>query len=370
MTNIAFANDYDDSVINDYISEQLEKININDIQQYMDEESVISDIDLKSFIKDLISGQKNVLDLFDKEKIKVVLFDELRDSLKVMSMIIVLALLSSILKSLENSFSSGAISQVTNYIIFITMVTLVLIGFNDILKISSEAIDSTIGFIQIVFPIMITLLMVMGFPITSTALSPIFIGGITFINVVFKNFLFTSITIAFAVLVINHLSTSINLKKLASFIKNINFIVIAALFTIFLGLVSMQGLYVTSFDKFSVKTAKFALGNFIPIVGGFVSDSMDILLSSSQLIKSVFGSVCLVILIGISLLPIIKILSIILVYKACAIMIEPIGEDNISKFLSDVSNLMIVTLVCIIAITVMMFVTIAILTSMGVVSAG
>ena len=82
----------------------------------------------------------------------------------------------------------------------------------------------------------------------------------------------------------------------------------------YLGLVSIQGLYVTSFDKFTVKTAKFAVGNFIPVVGGFVSDSVDILLSSSQLIKNVFGGVGLVILVGICLIPIIKILSVICIF--------------------------------------------------------
>ncbi|MEW9080378.1 stage III sporulation protein AE, partial [Terrisporobacter glycolicus] len=131
---------------------------------------------------------------------------------------------------------------------------------------------------------------------------------------------------------------------------------------------SIQGLYVTSFDKFTVKTAKFAVGNFIPVVGGFVSDSVDILLSSSQLIKNVFGGVGLVILVGLCSIPIIKILSVILVYKLCAIVVEPIGEDNISSFLNEVSNLMIIILATIIAVTIMFFVTIAILTSISAVA--
>lgn len=104
------------------------------------------------------------------------------------------------------------------------------------------------------------------------------------------------------------------------------------MFTIYLGLVSIQGLYVTSVDNFTVKTAKFAIGNFIPVVGGFVSDSVDILLSSSQLIKGVFGGIGLIVLVGICLVPVTKIASIILVYKVSAIAVEPIGEDSIFKF--------------------------------------
>lgn len=375
--SLSFANDNEDANYNDtkksidsYIDTQLNKIDLDEIQKYIKESSTIDDIDLKVFIKDLIKGEKNILDLFDKNNIKMLFFDELKGSIKVSMIIIVLALLSSLLKSLDNSFSSNAISQITTYIVFITMVSLTLIGFKDVLEICNTTIDSTIGVMQIIMPILIALLALMGCPITSTVLNPIFIGGVAFINVIFKQFIFVSISIAFAILVVNNISKSIRLKKLSSFIKNINLVGIGAMFTVYLGLVSIQGLYVTSIDNFTMKTAKFAIGNFIPVVGGFVSDSVDILLSSSHLIKGVFGGIGLIILVGICLVPIIKIASIILVYKVSAIAVEPIGEDSMSNFLNEVANLMAILLACIIAITIMFFVTVAILTSISVVSGG
>ena len=351
-----------------YIDSQLSKINIEEMEKYIRDDVADKSVGLKDFVKNLISGKSNILDLFDKEKIQSAVFSELKTSLRVVAIILVLALLSSILKSLENSFSSGDISKITTYIIFITMVSLTLIGFKDVLNICYNTIDNTIGLMQVVMPILITLLVLIGFPITSTALNPIFLGGVTLINIVFKKFMFLSITIAFAILIINNLSQSIKLKKLSSFIKNINIVTIGAIFTIYLGLVSIQGMYVTSFDKFSVKTAKFAIGNFIPVVGGFVSDSMDILLSSSQLIKNVFGGIGLVLLIGICLIPIIKVLSVVIVYKVAAIVVEPVGEEGMSSFLNDVANLMVIMLACVIAIMIMFFVTIAILTSISVVT--
>ncbi|WP_278682341.1 stage III sporulation protein AE [Paraclostridium bifermentans] len=372
FANVSFAQEENDKKVKEsvdtYISEQLNKINLQEIQNQIKDEKFIEDVDLKTFMKDLISGKKTMLDLFDKEGLKLFLFDELRASLKVASIIFVLALLSSILKSLDNSFSSGAISQVTTYIVFIVMVTLTLVGFKDVLNICNITIDSMINLMQILMPILITFLVVMGFPMTSTVMTPIFMGGVTFINIVFKNFLFVSITIGFAILVINNLSNSIKLKKLASFIKQINLITIGAIFTIYLALVSMQGMYVKSLDGFAVKSTKFAIGNFIPVVGGFVSDSFDIILSSSQLIKNLFGGVGLIILVGICLIPIIKIISIILVYKTSAMIVEPVGEDSISNFLNEISNLMAIMLACIIAITIMFFVTIAIVVSISVVA--
>ncbi|WP_419726809.1 stage III sporulation protein AE [Terrisporobacter petrolearius] len=376
LTSASFAQDknndeeYEDTKnnIDLYIDNQLSKINIDEIERYVKEDNVIKDINLKSYIKDLIGGKANILDLFDKNKIKSAVFSEIKTSIKIAVSILVLALLSSIIKSLENSFSSSSISTVTNYIVFITVVTLTLVSFKDILALCYATIESIIGLVNVIIPIMISLLVLVGFPITSTALNPIFIGGIAAINIVFKKFIFVAISLAFAILVINKVTNNIKLNRLSSFIKQINVVTLGAVFTLYLGLVSIQGLYVTSFDKFTVKTAKFAVGNFIPVVGGFVSDSVDILLSSSQLIKNVFGGVGLVILVGLCLIPIIKILSVILVYKLCAIVVEPIGEDNISSFLNEVSNLMIIILATIIAVTIMFFVTIAILTSISAVA--
>ena len=377
FTSVCFAEDknndeeYEDTKnnINLYIDNQLNKINIDEIEKYVKEDNLVKNIDLKTYIKNLISGKANILDLFDKNKIKSLVFSEVKSSVKIAASILVLALLSSIIKSLENSFTSSGITTVTNYIVFITVVTLTLVSFKDILALCYTTIENIIGLVNVIVPIMISLLILVGFPITSTALNPIFIGGIAAINIVFKKFIFVAISLAFAILVVNNVTNNIKLNRLSSFIKQINVVSLAGVFTLYLGLVSIQGLYVTSFDKFTVKTAKFAVGNFIPVVGGFVSDSVDILLSSSQLIKNVFGGIGLVILVGICLIPIIKILSVVLVYKLCAISIEPIGEDNISSFLNEVANLMIIILATIIAVTIMFFVTIAILTSISAVAA-
>ena len=155
--SVSFANEGGDADYNEtkksidsYIDNQLEKIDLKEMQKYIKESSTIDDIDLKLFIKDLIKGEKNILDLFDKENIKILFFDELKSSIKVSMIILVLALLSSLLKSLDNSFSSNAISQITTYIVFITMVSLTLIGFKDVLEICNNTIDSTIGVMQVI----------------------------------------------------------------------------------------------------------------------------------------------------------------------------------------------------------------------------
>ncbi|MBU5335159.1 stage III sporulation protein AE [Intestinibacter bartlettii] len=382
MNNISFADqnnknnnelnnekyEVSDETSQNYINKQLEKINISQLEEELKDNELFKNINLKQFAKDLIKGNAKLSDLINRENLKSLVLDQLTASLKVITMIIVLALLSSILKSLESSFSSGQVTKIVNYIIFITMVTLVLVNFKDVLSIAYKTINSIISIVNIIIPILLSLMAVGGLTTTSATLSPVFVGGASIINIIFKNVIFTLITLAFCVVVVNNLSKNIKLKKFSELLKKANVVIVGGAFTVYLGLVSIQGIYVTSFDKFAVKSAKFAVGSFIPVIGGFLSDSVDLLLSSSILIKNIFGAVGLVLLVGICLIPILKIFSIILVYKIGAAIVEPIGEENISSFMDETAKLMTVILISVLAVLIMFFVTISILTSLSITS--
>ena len=378
MNNISFASQNDENkndlsteeyeVSNEtsqnYINKQLEKINIGQLEQELKNNELFKDLNLKQYIKDLIKGEAKLTDLINIQSLKNLILQQLSASLKVIIMIIVFLFI----KSLESSFSSGEVTKIVNYIIFITMVTLVLVNFKDVLSIAYTTVNSIISIVNILVPILLSLMVVGGLTATSATLSPVFVGGVSVINLVFKNIIFTLITLAFCVLVVNNLSKNIKLKRFSELLKKANIVIVGAVFIIYLGLISIQGIYVTSFDKFTVKSAKFAVGSFIPVIGNFVSDSVDILLSSSLLIKNIFGSIGLILLIGICLVPIIKIFSIIIVYKIGAAIVEPIGEDNISSFMDETSKLMTVILVSVLAVLIMFFITISILTSLSIAS--
>ena len=366
MTSSCFAVEADNKNITDeYISQQLSSIRIDSLENYFTSQYPLNNIDVKTYIFDLIKGKKNITDLINKDTITGYLFKEIKVNLKIFVWILVLALMSSLLKNLDNSFSSGTISKISNYVIFIMIISLGFIGYKEILSLCKDTIDNMVNFMEIAIPIEIALLVTLGFPITSLMLNPIFIGGTIVINMVFKSVLIVTMTVAFALLIINSISQNMKFEKLLKFLKQMNLFMIATLFIAYLGLVSIQGLYVTSFDKFSVSSVKFAIGNFIPVIGGFVSDSVDVLLSASYLLKSVLGSVGLVILIGICILPCIKMIVVILMYKIAAILIEPIEDGSISKYLNEMGNLVSILLASVSIVGIMFFITIAVLATMG-----
>ena len=49
-----------------YIDSQLSKINIEEMEKYIRDDVAVKSVGLKDFVKNLISGKSNILDLFDK----------------------------------------------------------------------------------------------------------------------------------------------------------------------------------------------------------------------------------------------------------------------------------------------------------------
>ncbi len=107
------------------------------------------------------------------------------------------------------------------------------------------------------------------------------------------------------------------------------------------------------------------MDKFVPIVGKFLNDAFDTVVSSSLLIKNGIGVVGLVVLLMICLFPLIKILSIIAIYKITSALIEPILDNQIVKCLNDMSNSLLIIFSAVFSVGALFFVFIAVIMGVG-----
>jgi stage III sporulation protein AE len=93
-------------------------------------------------------------------------------------------------------------------------------------------------------------------------------------------------------------------------------------------------------DGVTSKTAKFAIGAFIPVAGKYLADAADAVIGCTLLIKNAAGVAVMIGIVCICLVPLLKILALILLYKLTCVMIEPISEKRITSCISEVANSM------------------------------
>ena len=134
-------------------------------------------------------------------------------------------------------------------------------------------------------------------------------------------------------------------------------------FTIFMGFMSIQGITAGSYDKVSIRTAKFAMKSYIPILGGYLSDGFNVILASGVLVKNSVGLAGLILMFATILMPIIQMLVLKLGLNLTAAILEPIVDKRISNFIMGVSKTLVMLLCTILAVAFMYFIMVGLIIS-------
>lgn len=126
--------------------------------------------------------------------------------------------------------------------------------------------------------------------------------------------------------------------------------------TIFVGVLSLEGSLTSSVDGITAKTAKAAVSNFIPVVGKILGDAVDTVIGCSNILKNAVGIVGVIVVIGICLMPIIKLAILTITYYVTSAVIQPIADDKIVSLLSGMGDTFKVLLGMLIAVAVMLII--------------
>lgn len=343
-------------------------IDTREIDKFTDALIKENDLDLNFNVKDImgkiIKGEKAIDFESIKESLINIFLKEIKISLGLLSKILIITIISSLLTNLQSSFENSSVSEIANIITYMMIAILVTASFNDITIMAKLSIDKMISFMQIILPLLLTLLVIGGGPNTKIIFHPMIISTVNIIGIMIKNFVFPLIYFSFVISILSNISERAQFKNLTDISRKIIIFSITGLFTIFIGLLTIYGLS-TKIDGISIRTAKFAIDKVVPIVGKFLSDSVDAVIGSIGILKNGIGIMGLLVLAMIILLPMIKIGTVLLIYNLTAAVIEPIASKNIVKFFEDISKSFTLILISTMSLGIMFFITITIIVEAG-----
>ena len=125
---------------------------------------------------------------------------------------------------------------------------------------------------------------------------------------------------------------------MAKFIRNAAVFITGLILTLLTGIITVQGLLTETSDGLLINATKYSLSTFIPIVGGFTSDTVEMFLKCMGAIKSIVGVFGLIVLVLLVLVPLLKVLIIAGIYKLTGAMVEPISDSKIADGLNDMGS--------------------------------
>ncbi len=356
--------------INENIEHALSTSDLHELEEYYNEYAqtlspVTDGASLSSFITMLAQGGASFSASDVYGMVLNALLAGLKQSIPAVVQIIIVALIFSIISHFKPSFGETGVSKAAQMAQFVIVGTMILGILASAFSIGAGAVEKMTSFTGEFFPLMISLLTALGGITSAAILSPATVFLTTGITIFFKGFVLPLIIVLTVFTIINHFSTTIKLSGFCSLLKSIVKWGIGIGLTVFIGIIAIQGLLGSSFDGVSIKTAKFTIDKFVPIVGGLFAQSVDVVLSCTLLIKNAVGIAGIIIIAAIVISPALAILAHYFLFKLTAAVLEPIAGGEMGKFVQDASDVLMMLFVAVLASAIMFFVTTAVIIGAG-----
>lgn len=350
-TSISIA-DAEDEVINS----QMDSFNISNFIDEANKYSndILKDIDIQELLNNAIKGELDTNQLL--KNIFPLLGTEIKEALKVMGSILIIVLIHSVLKSISDNLNNKSVAQITYYVQYILIATVIMTNFSSIITLTKEAVGNMISFIQLLFPLLMTLMLASGSVVSVNLVQPIILFIIYLISNIFQSIIIPIILVGTALAIVSKISDRIQIDKLSKFLKSSSVWVIGILLTIFVGVLSIEGTLGSSVDGITAKTAKAAVSSFIPVVGKVLGDAVDTVIGCSAILKNAIGIVGVIVVIAICITPILKLAIITIIYHLTAALCEPIADSKIVSLITQMADTFKILLAILCSISVMLII--------------
>ncbi len=336
----------------------LDTLSIAEFQKAVD--SVTTEpIDIKDTVLKLARGE--ITWDFGKllESLGNSLLSALTGSLWRITRVLVPAVLCGILMHMRGAFARDAVAEISRYVCFLLVAIFMVQDLTEHIALAQRTIDLLSGTMQNLFPLLLTLLAAVGGTASAAFFQPAVVAASGTMTSLIRN-----VTMPFAVgaavlIILDHVSEKLHVSRLASLFKQMANWTLGVSFTVFIGVTMVQGLGTAAVDGVSIRTAKYAIDNFVPIVGGMFADTVDTLVGCSLLIKNALGTTGLMVLVGICISPMIQSLCAVLIYRLSAAIMQPVAESSIVDCLYDFSNVLMLLFIIQLSISAMFLLLIA-----------
>ncbi len=346
------------------------ELNIQTIEEYISRldgeiQKSVPELSFKDLLLKLAKGELDLTPAGILQSVLACFFREVVANSALLGKLIILAIICAVLHNLTVAFDRGTTGQLSYTVVYLVMIGLALGSFALAVNSGREVVDKMVSFMQALLPLLLTLLVAMGGVASAAIFHPVILASLTVIGTLTKNIVLPLIFFAAVLSIAGNLSPQFRVSHLAGLLKTIALGILGVFGTIFLGLLAIRGVAGGVGDGIALRTAKFAVDAFIPIVGGMFSDALEAIVSSSLLIKNAAGIAGMIIVLLIMGLPLLKILTLALIYKLAGALVQPVGEGQVVDCLNDLGASLMMVFAVVSVVGLLFFFTIAILIGVG-----
>ena len=290
---------------------------------------------------------------------------ELRKSMGLLGKLLLLVVLAGVVRQIQGAFEGEAVGRIADAVVFLALGSLCLVGFGLAVGMARSAVNDLSSFMLALLPAIVGLLATSGAWTAAGLVHPVMVAAIDGVALIVRAVVFPLALLGAVLDITSALSPSFRLTSLAGLLRQVSVGLLGLLFTIFLGIVAVQGAAGSIVDSVALRTAKYATRAFVPIVGGMLADMTDLVLTSSLLLRSGLGLVGLVSVALLVAIPVLKMLALWSIYRLAAALAQPVGGEAVAQVLGGVGSALVLLTTAVTVVGLMCFLSLAVLVGAG-----
>ena len=319
------------------VQKLLDALDTEELEAYLATLPQYEGSDLKEMLASIVTGDFSLDYSSLWQSVLALVWEEGKVMLPAFAVILAVTLLCGILNSVKNGFLKSTMTDIIHFAAYLSVGAVLLSVLISVLQAGFSAIGSMQRQMQIIYPILLTLIAASGGAVSAGIYRP----AVAFLSSAVCE-MFTAVVLPTSVVVIvltfvGSLSDEVKTSKLGDFFKSINKWLIGLALGILGIFLTVQGITAAQYDGISLRAAKYLVSGSVPIVGGFLSGGLDLVLAGSALIKNAVGSFAVFLLFGAILRPVLLFAAFQLFLRLSAAVAESVG-GRISAFLSRLAS--------------------------------
>lgn len=289
------------------------------------------------------------------------IFDDVLTFVPLLASIIIISILCGFLSNLKSDSSGKGVGDIIHFVCYGVVISIVMTAVVNLIQITGKTINGLRSQMEVVFPLLLTIMTAIGGTMSVSIYQPAVALLSSAIMHIFTSVLMPIFIFSIVFTIISNLTSTVKLEKFTKFFQSTFKWIIGGIFTIFMAFLSIQGITASTYDGVSIRTAKYAIRSYVPILGGYLSEGFDVIMASSILIKNAIGASGLLLMFSSIISPIVKIVVFILVLKLAAAILEPLTDARISDFIYSVSKSLSMLIVMILGVAFMYLITVGLI---------
>lgn len=297
-------------------------------------DNLLSDYDLGFGIDDISELSFNEL----VGQIKDSLVSRLDAPIRVLCAVFLVIVFSTLMKSTGNSALSQNSADIYNMVCVMAAVTVIVPQLLTVYSETLRVIQVGGSFILVFVPIFTTVSVACGGFTSAGVYHMMMLGASELIVKLSESCLLPVLSVTAALAVTGSIFPNTSLDSMVNLLKKAVTWGISITMTLFTGFVSLKCTITGKTDGLTTKTAKMLVSNFVPIVGGAVSDAYSTVKGSFEVIGGTMGAAGIIAIVLIMLPEILEIF----VYRAVmwigSAVADIFSADSISKLLKGIDS--------------------------------